>query len=180
MPDLAHINTHFGTPCLKLDGTVVRGVLRPAQDVRATFHELLFPRSMFVVAPDQPVEAGDAIIDPQGDTYLCGQWSDSRMGKRLVARQFVLFFAPYMAQWQRDILSTEPISGLSVSSGLRSMGVFPALKEPEKRAQDQERVMIDLTRILMGVPLQIGDYVDGARIQRVENMLGMTYAEAYT
>lgn len=180
MPDLARINTHFGTPCLKLDGTIVRGVLRPAQDVRATFHGLLYPRSMLIVDPAQPVSAGDAIIDPQGNTFLCGAWSESRMGKVLVGRQFVLFYAPYMTKWQRGTTTTEPISGLPVSGAVQLLGQFPALKEPVSRAKDEERVQIDLTRVVMGVPLQLGDFVDGARVQRVEPMLGLTYAEAYT
>lgn len=180
MPDLARINTHFGTPCIKMDGTIVRGVLRPAQDVRATFHGLLFPRSMFVVAPDQPLHAGDAITDPEGNVFLCGKWSDSRMGKTLVARQYVLFYAPYMATWQREITGVEPVSGLVTSNGLRTLGMTPALIEPEGRAKDDEHVQVDLTRIVVGVAVQLGDFINNTRIQRVENMLGLTYAEAYT
>ena len=177
MPDLSRIVQQFGATLTKQDGSTIIGTLKPAQDVRATFHGVFAPRSMLIVSANQNVQEGDAVTDPEGNTYLCGAWGNSFFWGSIVALRFVLYYAPHVLAWQRNVTTIEPVSGLATATGLRTLGAVPALKEPLAQVKDAGGSKVQSYRLMVAVPLMLEDWLDGQRVQRVENAGGLYYAE---
>jgi hypothetical protein len=164
MPSLSGVVTRFSQKLYKSDGTIIYGYYRPPQNVRASFDGLFTPRSMLACAPTQDVNVGDCLGDGLGNYFLLGTWATSTYLGGLVAQQFVLFDAPEIFIWQRAVTTIEPVSGLQVMQAPRLMGKLRGLKEPLAKVKD-------------GMDVQLNDMIDGYRVQKVENVVGLSYAE---
>lgn len=177
MPSLGAIPNVLGTDFTDPFGRSIRGVLRPPPPAGPFFDGGLSPRRMIVVSRNQPLNTGTILQDPDGSRFLCAQWSPDGLLGMAHTRTFVMLSITSDMAWTRTTTTLEPISGQKVASGNSLLGTVSCVREFIRRKNDALDIEEEIYRVMCREAILLGDYLGGFRVMRVEQSLGLTYAE---
>ncbi len=178
MPDLSKLVNHFGTYVTGAGGRRIRVQFRKLRSSRSyNFDAEFIPRHSIGSSPDQNIQTGELITDTSGNQFLCVQWSDQHLRNQLVEIEYVLFEVNANMVWTRPQSTPEPISGLALPANSQQLGIVPASKQPFRKIEDALKIEQMVYSVLCAQPVQVGDFLDGMRVRRIEVNLGLTFAQ---
>jgi hypothetical protein len=177
MPSLAGVASALGVPYTTPAGIQVRATVRPPPPVGAAFEGAMTPRHSIVVAPDSILPLVGELADSFGNRFLHAEWGREGLMLSPSARTHVLFPITGEEPWTRNSFTTEPISGQRIVGTPTALGVIAVVREFIRRENDALDIVGEVYRVLCTRSLEVGDFLDGRRVRRVESVLGLTYAE---
>ena len=131
----------------------------------------LAPRRFLTVSRKSTAVAGSVVISPIGDRFILGGH---------VNYDFVSVFKAYSvdraAVWTRATKVIDNATGLEKEGVPSPMGTLWITLEPIRQVKDFE-ISEDILRLVTGQAVQEGDLIDGKRIIRVLNQIGLRVCE---
>lgn len=131
----------------------------------------LAPRRFLTVSRKSTAVAGSVIVAPTGDRFILGSH---------VNYDFVTTFKAYSvdraAVWTRATKVIDTSTGLEREGVPFPMGTLWITLEPIRQVKDFE-ISEDILRFVTGQAVQEGDLIDGKRIIRVLDQIGLKVCE---
>jgi len=116
--------------------------------------------------------AGDQVTTYGVDYLLCGQH---------VLTEVKLFLAVQVntqVKWERVGTEVDPVTKMDRDTGLVILAEsLPVALEPQRGIEEEDFTQTK-TRIFTAAAVQLGDYLDGMRVTRVADVLGLLMVEA--
>lgn len=129
------------------------------------------PLRMVATPARSIVEPGDVLLY-EGVHYLTGFYAQTKH-----ARHMRMVPLPQQVLHERITTAPDPVTGLARGQVKTSLGqiwchqlITGEVADGHSKAQQ--------VRIITGAPLQVGDIVDGRKVQRIRHELGLQIAEA--
>lgn len=127
----------------------------------------LAPRRFLTVSRKSTAALGSVVVAPTGDRFILGGH---------VNYEFVTVFKAYSvdraAVWTRATKMVDTATGLDREGIPTPMGTLWITLEPLRQVKDFE-ISEDIFRFVTGQDVQTGDLIDGKRIIRVLNQIGL-------
>lgn len=135
------------------------------------------PRRLLRIQTGLPVVAAMVIRDQSGGVYMLGEHGTSETHGTTLFRNYRLFEAPQQYDWQTRGKSIDPVTRLQTDTGLtppiRIWGVY----EPSPERFDRTtHVSFEAGRFITNRVIKRDDLVDGRKVNRVDNQLGLSLA----
>lgn len=123
------------------------------------------------MARKSTASTGTVVISPIGDRFILGAH---------VNYEFVTTFKAYNvdreAVWSRSTKTTDTATGLKREGIPTPMGTLWITLEPLRQVKDYD-ISEDILRFVTGQDVEVGDLIDGKRIIRIVNQIGLKVCE---
>lgn len=131
------------------------------------------PRYIGKVRSQSMAQPG-AVIDYLGEKYILTQ-----RAKTPDYRTFWLFKADRLITWKRPGAVVDAVTGLTRSTTLTTMGTTWASWEIMSRQPIDRQLGIsnEVSRLIVTVPVQLNDVLDGQQVKRVNDSMGVRILE---
>ena len=179
MPEISAVAIALGTRFIKPTGVVFRGVLKPPPPAGPGFEAGYMPRRSLYVSKDADLKAGEVITDTSGTRYICADWSPDGLLGVQATKSFVLFGVTAYEKWSRQVFVTEPISGQRKLDKKKDLGTIPVSVEFTRRKNDNLDIEEEIYLVVTGSPVQLGDFLEERRVQKVDRVLGVYRCETF-
>ncbi|HQT78553.1 MAG TPA: hypothetical protein PLD10_15985 [Rhodopila sp.] len=179
MPNLGNMLYIVAQKIRTTNGRVIRGFIRPPSTVLRSYNGTFEPRQLFYTAASTVVPLETVLLDSNNVRYLTAPWDEQSFGEMKLQKVFVLFEVTNDIVWTRPVTTVEPISGLRVSGVPAVMGTIPAVREPYGRETGPSGLPSEAYKVMCVAPVQLGDYLDGMLVRRIEVTGGITFAEVH-
>lgn len=157
-----------------------RGVLHPVNPTALPTSVFILPRIALRVRLNEPVASGELVRDRLGRVLLVGDHDLTLSANDPISRVHALFQMTQRIEWKRAVQSVHPITKQVQTEGEpEDLGPIWASIENYTRADNDPgtRVTVDRLRCITAAPLQVGDFVFGRTVRRVQYTLGVYVSE---
>lgn len=176
MPNLANVTADLARPIKLASGETFKGIISPLGKVGEHFNGVLAPRLLLHTSGGTELPA-QSMVEDAGLRYFTQWWSAENISRSTVKRTYVLFAVTDDLDWQKQVTTTEVISGLS-KSALVSQGAIPVVKELLSTGTTLGEPST-VWKILTNRFIQKGDLIGGFQVKLTMNHWGLTYGEIY-
>ena len=125
--------------------------------------------------PGTPMQAGQVIHSPTGQTWIVANYGDSYQGG-VVFRAFKLYEADRKGPLEREGRVKDPVTGLERPGVTDEIAEIYYTLEPAGSEEDKVQIPEAEYELITNVPLQLSDRVDGYKVLRVDMQLGIYIA----
>lgn len=164
----------FYEPVQIIGGPRTRAIVHRPSDTDDPGPEFAQPKTTLRVKPNSLIKTGQAIQVQGGDVYLVAE--HSRTGDYATHR---LFKADRQVVWTRAQTKVHPVTNLPISDTPSQMGTIWVLWERSRREFMDLTLRIPQDSFLVATvaPVMDGDFLDGQRVKRVSNAMGIKVVE---
>lgn len=179
MPSLSSISTNFRSEFVTEDGRTILGTIYPVEVGRIPSYDFTPARQIFRTTPHSEAEAGMVITDVYDRKLLLGDLGLAAFSGSKTYKTFRLFEMNQSMHWTRETVVVDSVTGIERSSGVTDLGYIWAANELNGREELDRTLKIkeDISRVITGANLQLGDYLDNRIVRRMNIQLGVRVAE---
>lgn len=176
MPSLQKANNRFLTQLQVVEGGsgfFPGTVVEPAQGALPAY-QFTNGRRILRTNPGCPVKAGMVIKTKGGAIFIVGNLGDDDE----VFQSFRLFETTGRYAWQSRGKSIDPVTKLPQDTGNVDKGLIWGVYEPASQEvfERQMHLSMESGNFVTNAPVQRDDIIDGKRVTRVDNVLGIKLA----
>lgn len=149
--------------------------LQPIKDMKIYNDDYFEVRQILRVPDPTRVQPGDCIWQRPDIGYLLGHYED-RPG---LYRAFRCYLLTGQAKWERQVTVIDPLTQLPKGAGKEDLGMLHIVSEVvarEERGGDI-KVREEVKRVLTGSPVQLNDLINGEKVVKVNETLGIRVLE---
>lgn len=161
-------------------GVAFRGVMdQPDSSREPPSFQFNRPRRLLQVPKDSLVQTRDVIVSPSGQRFLVASQTAAEAGSKILYRVHRLFEVTDQVAWSRKVTVTDLLTGQPREDRPNPLGEIYVCIEPMRRedVDRQTHIWQDRMMCVMGVIPQLGDILDGREVKRINEQLGLTFAE---
>lgn len=181
MPSLASAGRRWDTEYLiEESGVTFRGVLdQPDSSREPPSFQFNRPRRLLQVLKDSLVKARDVILTPSGQRFLVASPTVAEAYSATLYRVHRLFEVTDQVAWSRKVTVSDLLTGQPREDRPNPLGELYVCIEPMRREDidRQTHIWQDRMMCVMGVVPQLGDILGGREVKRINEQLGLTFAE---
>jgi hypothetical protein len=160
----------------KLSGAKFKGSIEEIPTNRSD-NTFVTPRRMLRTAPSTIIDVRETFRTLTGRKYLCASNGEAENGI-VIYKTFRLFELDKSFSWTRRVTSKNMATGLmSQSDTPDDFGTIYGALEPIGKLEDQLRIPEKKYRLITGARLEIDDRIDDYIVTRVDEIIGITFAE---
>lgn len=150
------------------------GTLQPIEDMKIYADDYFPVRQILRVPPPVQVVPGDMVMDGMGDRYLLGEFDD-----RPAYQSFRCYPVNKLVDWTREVQKIDPLTEEPIGIGSQLLGRIWVLSEVVSREArgSQIKTSEEVKRVLAGADVQLMDYLDGERVVKLHDALGIKVIE---
>jgi hypothetical protein len=171
---ISKTDERFFEPVQIIGGPKTRAIVQRPSQVDQPGLEFAHPKLTCRVRRDSLVKSGQVITIQGGANYLvCDHFSDQDW------RIHHLFRCDRQVDWTRPQVGVDPLTKLERAGGQQELlGTIWVMWERVRRefVDLSLRISQEQYTIATGAPVQINDYIDGKKVDRVASALGVTIA----
>jgi hypothetical protein len=176
MPSLSRTHSRFTTSFTIIEGGsgVFQGIItEPGQGEVPSF-QFNLPRRLLRVSPDLALSTAMVVRDQAGAVYMLGKHGSAHMGDDQLFRNFRLFEASKQFPWQTRGRTIDPVTKLKRDTALTEPTMIWGAYEPGLERFDRGmQTSFELARFITNRVLNRDDLVDGRKVARVDEQLGL-------
>jgi hypothetical protein len=173
MLPLTRVGDRFNEPIKIVGGPKTVGRIQRS-DGGEPGAEFALPKTNLRVNRRSLIRAGQVVQAPGGDHFLVAEHSET--GEY---RTHHLFPTDRRVEWTRQTVKIHPVSKQQVGSGKEELGTLWVMWERTRREFMDLSIRIAQENYLIatGADVQLGDYIDGKLVKRVNHALGVRILE---
>jgi hypothetical protein len=160
-----------------VNGTLVRGTFMPASDREGSALNYSAPRSILRTRPEAEIRAGVVVISREGGPlYIIGE----HFAAEPDYRSWRVFLVEAKYKLERPTSGVDTLTGLKKGAGLpQDLGDIYVSMEYDRRMFTDPGLRIKTERVTLitNREVQVGDLINGERITRVTQDLGLYVVE---
>lgn len=177
MVKLAHTHKRFETTLTVIEGGsgIVRGLLTETDQSQIPAYTFVNPRRILRTDFFTAVKPGMVIRSQAGEVFLVGENGPSEASGNVIWQSWRLFEATGQVTWVRRTRIIDPITKQPKEGPPQNMGLIWVTQEPlDRETPDLKlRVSFEQDRFLSGAKVKPEDTVNGKRVIRADDVLGL-------
>ncbi len=176
MTRLSQTTNRFSKPITIIEGgsgTFNAVMDEPPQGSVASY-QFTEPRRLMRLLPNQSVPVPCVIRNKSGDVFIVADLGSSVD----VFRSYRLFDVTGQYTWERRGKQVDPVTNLPKDSKVsQNLGLIWGVMEPQPEQFDRQiRSSFEINRFVTNKPIQLDDIVNGERVMRVDQLMGVYVA----
>lgn len=173
--DLSRVHERFQENLRTSKGAKVKGQITAWT---GQTNALNYESRLLKVHPRSPLKAGEVVTTTVGLDYVLAEHLDSH-NAGIVYRTFRMIRVDEELAWTRMSTAPDAVTGLEKEDAEPvELGTVSVMVDPIRREDGQLHMKESRVRLVCGADLKIGDRVGDYSILFVDNVLGVTVAEA--
>lgn len=177
MPSLKQVGLRFEVPLTVIEGGsgTLHGVLSETDQKQLPVNAFVTPRHVLRTKIGVPIRTGMVVRTASGSAYIVGLNGPSEQSFGTIWTSWQMFAATQQVRWQRRKKAIDPVTQLERDDGYDELGnIWVALEYIDRMLNDSKmRMNFSQTRIITGQPILNDDVIDGRKVTRAENALGV-------
>lgn len=172
--DLSRVHKRFQETLKIPSGGKLRGQITDYTD---EVSQLKYPSRLLKVDVASSATPGTVVVTSTGYAYVLAAHLDSH-NAGAVYRTFRMIRVDEKLSWSREEATTDPVTGLARGSGVTPLGDIDVMVDPISRDDGKVKFGESRVRLVCGADLKVGDRVGDYSVLFVDQVLGVTVAEA--
>lgn len=177
MVKLARLHSRFAVPMTIVEGGrgIVHGQLAETDQSQIPAYTFVNPRRILRTDFKVALRTGMVLKSPSNEVYIVGENGASDTPQGTLWQSWRLFEASGQYSWTRRTSIIDPITQLPREGVQQNMGkIWVALEPLDREAPDRRlRVSMEQDRILCGADIRTDDIVNGKKVVRADQVLGL-------
>lgn len=177
MANLSKVGRRFEVPFTIIEGGsgVIHGVMSESDQKQIPVYAFVNPRHVLRTPLQTALKTGMVIRSPAGRCFIVGDNGPSEQRQGTIWTSWRLFDTTGQVTWKRRKKVTDLVTQVEKDDGYLNMGSIWVAIEPLDRELSDFRMSasFEQARVITGRPIKHDDLVDGRKVTRAENALGV-------